>query len=207
MMYLALFRHVHSQWNAVGRIQGRTDIGLSPDGRAKMAGLRLPDEMEKWRAFTSPLQRARQTAALLGLAGARLDGRLAEHHWGRWEGLTRAEILARDGADAFERAGTGKAFHPPGGESVRALMDRVQSFFAAMAADPADSVAITHRGIMRTAYALATGWAMTTPMPAQLDLTAILVLVIDRQGNAAIAALNKPLIARTAEAPRNHPTA
>ncbi|MBN9556475.1 MAG: histidine phosphatase family protein, partial [Alphaproteobacteria bacterium] len=68
-----------------------------------------------------------------------------------------------------------------------------------------NAVAVSHRGVLRTAYALATGWDMKTPMPAALDLEAVLVLDIAPDGEAKIAALNVPLIARTASVPKTPP--
>ncbi|MBN9531895.1 MAG: histidine phosphatase family protein [Alphaproteobacteria bacterium] len=204
-MQLALIRHGPTEWNAQGRIQGRIDTPLSAEGRAKMAALAIPQSIRGPRAFTSPQLRARETAALLGLNNAIADARLAEHHWGKWEGMTRAEILARDGEDAFARAGLGADFHPPGGESTRALIARVQSFLADIAKQDGNAVAVSHRGVLRTAYALATGWDMKTPMPATLNLEAVLILDIAPDGEAKIAALNVPLIARTASVPKTPP--
>ncbi|MBN9569940.1 MAG: histidine phosphatase family protein [Alphaproteobacteria bacterium] len=204
-MQLALIRHGPTEWNAQGRIQGRIDTPLSAEGRAKMAALAIPQSIRGPRAFTSPQLRARETAALLGLNNAIADARLAEHHWGKWEGMTRAEILARDGEDAFIRAGLGADFHPPGGESTRALIARVQSFLTDIAKQDGNAVAVSHRGVLRTAYALATGWDMKTPMPAALDLETALVLDIAPDGEAKIVALNVPLIARTASVPKTPP--
>src|SRR5512142_2000944 len=86
---IAFLRHGPTDWNEEGRIQGRIDMPLSAAGRSKMAGLLPPAGFERARAFTSPLARARETAALLGFPGAVPDARLAEHNWGEWEGLTR----------------------------------------------------------------------------------------------------------------------
>jgi broad specificity phosphatase PhoE len=193
---LAFLRHGPTDWNAEGRIQGRTDTPLSATGAAKMAGLLPPDGFAQARAFTSPQLRARETAALLGYPHAVPDARLAEHHWGVWEGLTREEILARDGADAFTRAGLGIDFTPSGGESTRDLLARVADFLRDVAKGEGDAVAITHRGILRSAYTLATGWAMMTPTPEKLDLTAALILALDADGDATIAELNAPLRVR-----------
>jgi broad specificity phosphatase PhoE len=193
---LAFLRHGPTDWNEEGRIQGRMDMPLSAAGRAKMAGLLVPDGFERARAFTSPLGRARETATLLGFAEAAADARLSEHHWGEWEGLTREEILARDGADAFVRAGTAGDFTPKGGESTRDLLARVADFIRDVAQDERDAVAIAHRGVLRSAYTLATGWDMATPMPAKLDLSMALVLEVGRDGVPRVAALNVPLRAR-----------
>jgi probable phosphoglycerate mutase len=194
---IAFLRHGPTEWNEQGRIQGRIDVPLSAQGQAKMAALRLPAGFETARVFVSPLLRARQTAELLGLAHAAIDSRLSEHDWGEWEGLTREEILARDGEDAFERAGRGIDFQPKGGESTRELLARVSAFLSDVATDGSDAIAITHRGILRSAYTLATGWDMASPMPAKLDLTGALILEVRPDGTAKIAELNVPFRSRT----------
>ena len=196
-MRIAFLRHGPTDWNEEGRIQGRIDMPLSAAGRAKMAGLLPPAGFEQARAFTSPLGRARETAALLGFPDAVPDERLSEHHWGEWEGLTRDEIIARDGADCFERAGTAADFTPKGGESTRDLLARVASFIADVGKGGSDAIAIAHRGVLRSAYTLATGWDMATPMPAKLDLSGALILRVSADGVSTIAEMNVPLRKRT----------
>ena len=195
-MRIALIRHGATDWNARKRVQGRIDMPLSAEGQAKMARLLPPAGFEAARPYYSPQLRARQTAALLGLENPALDARLVEQNWGDWEGLTREEMLARDGEDAFARAGRGLQFRPPGGESTFELQARVQSFLADVAKLAQDAIAVTHMGVLRTAYTLATGWEMSTPMPDELDLTAALVLALDAHGTVTIAQLNAPLRVR-----------
>jgi probable phosphoglycerate mutase len=195
---LALLRHGPTEWNAAGRIQGHTDIPLSDAGLARMAALRLPLQIS--RVYASPLLRTRQTAEALGLASPIYDARLMEQNWGSWEGLTRDEILARDGADAFLKAGSnqGEAFRPGGGESTGELHARVAAFLKDVAQGEGDAVAVAHLGVLRAAYTLATGWNMATPMPANLDVSKILVLSLDRDSAPAINGLNMDFTARTA---------
>lgn len=195
-MRIALLRHGPTDWNAQKRVQGRIDMPLSAEGYAKMARLLPPAGFETARPYCSPQLRARQTAALLGLEDPTLDGRLVEQNWGEWEGLTREEMLARDGEAAFTHAGSGLQFRPPGGESTGELQARVQSFLADAAELPQDAIAVTHMGVLRTAYALATGWDMSTPMPDELDLAAALVLSLDGGGRPKIAELNAALRVR-----------
>jgi broad specificity phosphatase PhoE len=190
---LALIRHGPTEWNAQKRVQGSIDIPLSEAGRVRMAGLLPPKGFETVRAFASPRIRARQTAALLGIENPIIDDRLAEQNWGQWEGLTREQMLARDGQDAFERAGRGLAFRPPGGESTAEVHARVESFFWDVAQGAEDAVAVSHMGVLRAAYALAAGWDMSAPMPSDLDLGAALVLELAPGGPASIARLNAPL--------------
>ena len=189
-MKLALLRHGPTDWNAAGRIQGHTDIPLSDAGLAKMAALRLP--LEVTRVYASPMLRARQTAEALGLPAPIYDARLMEQNWGVWEGLTREEIFAREGADAFIKAGSnqGEAFRPGGGESTGELHARVASFLKDVAEGESDAVAVAHLGVLRAAYTLATGWDMATPMPADLDVSKILVLRLTKEGAPQIEKLN-----------------
>lgn len=194
---IALLRHGPTDWNAHGRIQGHTDISLSEDGLARMRQLLPPSPFEAARGFVSPLLRARQTAEALGLANPICDQRLTEQNWGRWEGLSRSEILARDGEDAFLRAGPALEFRPPGGESTGELHDRVMAFLKDAARSQSDAVAVTHLGVLRAAYTLATGWDLSMPMPPQLDISKVLILSLTREGLPSIAALNVELPAKT----------
>ena len=79
---------------------------------------------------------------------------------------------------------------------ARDLLARVASFLRERARDERDAVAIAHRGVLRSAYTLATGWDMLTPMPAKLDLTCALILALDADGTPRIAELNAPLRTR-----------
>ncbi len=196
-MLIALIRHGPTDWNAQHRVQGSIDTPLSDLGRAKMEGLSPPEGFETARPFCSPKLRARQTAQLLGLINPTIDDRLAEQNWGSWEGLTREEMLARDGNDAFERAGgRGLAFRPPDGKSTGELHARLLSFFADIGKSNGNAVAVTHMGVLRAAYALATGWNMSAAMPPDLDLSAALVLSLDAGRLMGIAELNAPLQVR-----------
>jgi broad specificity phosphatase PhoE len=189
-MRIAFLRHGPTEWNAQGRIQGHTDIPLSAAGLQKMRGLR-PDFFAA-RVFVSPMQRARQTAEALGLENPIFDARLMEQNWGQWEGLTRGEILQRDGAKAFIKAGLAAAFRPPGGESTQQLHDRVSAFLNDAAREDSDALVVAHLGVLRAAYTLATGWDMQTPMPPDLDVSKMLVLEL-REG-PHLHALNVELV-------------
>ena len=186
-MKIALFRHGPTGWNAQHRIQGHTDIPLSEEGLVKLRGLRLP--FTGLRIFSSPLLRARQSAEAMGLENPRLDPRLMEQNWGRWEGLSLQAITEKEGKDAFLRAGRKEQFRPPGGESTGELLARVGDFLGDAGREESDAIAVTHLGVLRAAYTLATGWNMATPMPAELDVSKILVLRVEG-GKPSIQALN-----------------
>ena len=75
---------------------------------------------------------------------------------------------------------------------VKGLRARAQCFLAD-AAKGMDAIAVTHMGVLRAAYVLATDWDMSAAMPAELNLTAALVLSLDKNGAPEIARLNAPL--------------
>jgi len=192
---LALLRHGPTDWNALGKIQGQVDVPLSEAGLARMAALRLPFVAS--RLYASPMLRTRQTAEALGLKDPVLDARLMEQNWGSWEGLTLAEIHSRHGANAFVEAGLGEAFRPGNGETTGELHARVAAFLKDVAREESGAVAVTHLGVLRAAYTLATGWDMSTPMPAELDVSKILLMSLSADGKPAIEALNLDFTART----------
>jgi probable phosphoglycerate mutase len=136
------------------------------------------------------MQRTRQSAAAMGLSNPILDARLMEQNWGRWEGLSLAAIAEQEGKDAFIRAGRRGQFRPPGGESIDEVVARVDGFLRDLRREDGDAIAITHMGVLRAAYTLATGWDMATPMPADLDVSKILVLEFGKDGCPRIHALN-----------------
>ena len=193
MTPLLLMRHGATAWNAAGRMQGRADIGLSAAGRAGVAGWRLPPGWDEARWLVSPLRRARETAALLGVAAARVEPRLIEMDWGAWEGRTAAELRAAGELAAEE--GRGLDLRPPRGESPREVMARVADLAAALAGDPTPVVAVCHKGVIRAALALATGWEMRTRPPLRLRRDQALALLCLPDGRLQLAPPPLPLVA------------
>ncbi len=157
---LVLLRHGPTAWNAEGRIQGRTDRPLSAAGRDRVRQWRLPDDFHGYAWSTSPLVRARQTAALLGHPEAGVVPTLAEASWGDWEGELLAELRERLGAAMSELEARGLDFQPPGGESPRQVQDRLKPWLAEVAAAGQPTLAVVHKGVIRALYALAEGWDM-----------------------------------------------
>ena len=73
---------------------------------------------------------------------------------------------------------------------------RVAAFLKDAAREDGDAVAVAHLGVLRAAYTLATGWNMATPMPADLDVSKILLLALDAGGAPKIEGLNIEFVAR-----------
>jgi probable phosphoglycerate mutase len=184
---LFAFRHAPTDWNEAGLLQGRADRPLSDAGRAAAAGWRLPPFAAGWTVFSSPLRRARETAAAMGLDAA-VEPALIEMHWGAWEGSSLVALRQRDPRFAAEEA-RGLDFTPPGGESPRQVAARLAPWLAALRED---SVAVTHKGVLRALLHLATGWDFQGKAPAKPRAGIGLVFAID-QGRASLAQARVPL--------------
>ena len=156
-----LVRHAQTLWNGENRLQGGTDMPLSPLGlkqaeclAASFAGRHVHS------IFTSGLQRSRQTAETIASGNGRsvspiVEPELAEMHLGAWEGLTPEEIDAR-----FQNAYQQWRRQPssvviPGGEPlaafrqrVRRTLDRVMGGFG-----EGEHVVVTHGGVIAAVLA------------------------------------------------------
>ncbi|GGD04036.1 histidine phosphatase family protein [Aureimonas glaciei] len=164
MIQLLLFRHAPTPWNAERRLQGRSDIPLSPEGAAQARAWRLPEDAAGWPCLSSPLLRARQTAEAMGLS-PQVASAFVEMDWGGYEGRRLAELRQEFGPVLAAEEAEGLDFRPPGGESPRAVGERA---LAGLAALREDSIVVTHKGVLRPLFALATGWDMQAAPPIKI---------------------------------------
>jgi len=168
-LYIALIRHAPTAWNAEGRVLGRADPPLSPDGAARATRWRLPPDLGALATTgrlgwaVSPLQRAIETARRLGAITPVVEPRLAEQDWGEWTGRTRSAIAAECGQSGWDAA-------PPGGESPAAVLARVCAWLEDLAPGdgPETWAAVTHMGVIRTVIAAAVRWDLRSPAPVRL---------------------------------------
>ncbi|TVQ33543.1 MAG: histidine phosphatase family protein [Geminicoccaceae bacterium] len=179
MTEVLLVRHAPTAWNEAGRLQGRADPPLSPQGRAVLAHWRLPQPFAAAPILTSPLRRAQETAAAFG--AAEVEPRLIEMDWGAWEGRRLGELRDADpdGMAAIEARGLD--LRPPGGECPRDVMARLDALFRDLAPLPR-VVLVAHKGTLRAAMALAVGWAMTSKPPVRLGPDDALAFALDAAG-------------------------
>jgi probable phosphoglycerate mutase len=191
MAVLALLRHGPTLWTAERRLQGRTDLPLSPEGRAAVARWRLPVDDLLW--LTSPLRRAQETAALLGHGEALVDERLVEMSFGQWEGRRLEELRSELGPAMTELEQRGLDFCPPGGESPREVQARMRPLLAELGRRSGDFLAVTHKAVIRAIYALATGWTMRADPPSRLEEFALHIYELAADGTPTVRQLNLPL--------------
>jgi broad specificity phosphatase PhoE len=116
-------RHGETEWSRDGKHTGTTDIPLTEAGETSARELEPRLARQRFAlVLTSPLERARRTAALAGFPQAEVDKDLVEWDYGDYEGVTTEEIR--------EQVPDWTVWtHPsPGGESaeqVSARLDRV----------------------------------------------------------------------------------
>lgn len=130
-----LIRHGETVWNREDRVQGHLDSPLTARGEAQARAIGrtlavLLEDDEPFVMIVSPLGRTQRSAALIlaeldgGIAEVRADPGVIEVSWGRWEGLRRAEIAARDPERWAAREADRWNVPPPEGESHGRLADR-----------------------------------------------------------------------------------
>lgn len=195
MTLVALLRHGPTIWNAEKRLQGMTDIPLSEAGRALVATWRLPEAVAGWRWQSSPLSRALETARLLQASRVEPVQALREMSFGGWEGSRLDELRLRFGAEMDDNEARGLDLVPPDGESPRQVMDRLRPWLATLAAGGRDTVAVTHKGVIRVALAMATGWDMRERQPLRLHWQHLHMFRAGADGSLAVEQLNIPLSA------------
>ncbi len=154
---LYFIRHGQTDWNAAGRMQGQTDIPINAIGRAQAQrnGEVLAEILSSPQDFdfiASPLLRPRETMEIirsaLGLEPKKFptDERLMEIKFGKFEGLTFAEIAEKMPAEFAHREKDKWLNRPPGGENYADLTTRVKQWYLGL---KRDTICVAHGGVSR----------------------------------------------------------
>lgn len=150
---LLLVRHGITAANERGHLLGRADPPLTDRGRqqarALASWLPRPDVV-----VSSPLLRARETAAMLG-APVAIDERWIELDYGPYDEQPASALPAADWA----RWRTDASFTPPGVEPIAAIGSRVRAACVELVPRAGDAVVIvvTHVSPIKAALAWALG--------------------------------------------------
>lgn len=149
-------RHGATEWSRDGRHTGRTDLPLLPEGedQARATGALLGDHGFS-TVLTSPLQRARRTAELVGHPDAEVDDDLVEWDYGDYEGVTSREIQ-RTVPDWTVWSGP-----IPGGESLAEVAARCDRVIQRLLAADGDSLVVAHGHLLRV---LTARWCQLDPV-------------------------------------------
>jgi broad specificity phosphatase PhoE len=186
-------RHGETSYNSENRLQGQRDIPLDARGRdqarsiGKTLSARLGEEIDRLESaeafFASPLSRARETMELaraaMGLPPKRyrLDPELKEISFGEWEGLTWAEVKARDPSAVMARRADKWNFIPPGGESYAMLAERIKPWLASLVGD---AFIVAHGGVARAFMTLIAG--VPPEIAAEAPIAQGRAIVFDKGG-------------------------
>jgi len=121
-----IIRHGETEWARDGKHTGLTDLPLTDNGESQAALLGRRIESIKFDyVFSSPLKRAHDTCKICGL-DPRIDEDLVEVDYGAYEGMTSKEIyLTNPKWNIFTHGA-------PNGESIEALLSRVNRFLKKM---------------------------------------------------------------------------
>lgn len=151
-MELILVRHPRPEV-APGICYGSSDIPADAtalsDGLAALAPQLATAIAGGYRLYSSPLRRCTVLAAMLGDFTS--DPRLQEMGFGDWELRSWPDIPRRE-VDAW--AADLLDYRPGGGETVREVAGRVQSFLDELRHD---AIIVCHAGTMRLMAAIAAG--------------------------------------------------
>ena len=179
-MRVALLRHGRTAWNEAGRLQGRSDVPLTPEERERLSRLALPPDWRGADVLSSPLRRARETADILADGAVRTEAALVEMDLGAWEGRRGVDLLDDPASGYRHVEAWGWDMRPPnGGETPRDVLGRAAPVLAGLARD---TLIVSHINVMRAILADAHGWDFDGPMPFRIKRDRLHVL--RREGGA-----------------------
>ena len=183
---ILLIRHGETDWNRIGRFQGRTEVGLNQKGREQASALALALKDEPLEAiYSSPLTRSMETARIIKAyhpSTPLLEEKgLLEMDLGDFDGMEAQQWSAQypDFRKAWQKAPSSVTM--PGGENLhqvqaRAIdaLDRITQLYP-----PATTLLIcSHNYVNRTILC----YAMEIPLDRFREL---------RQETAALNVLHK----------------
>ena len=156
-----LVRHAQTTWNRDNRIQGHSDLPLSPLGQQQAA------RVAAWFAtrhlsgiFSSGLQRAIQTAQHIASGNGHgaspiIQPALAEMHLGAWEGLTPDEVDAQFGGAYQQWKRQPSSVQIPDAEPLTAFRVRVAEALEQVVASMPEGefVIVSHGGVIAAVLA------------------------------------------------------
>ena len=171
-----LVRHGETEWSRAGRHTGRTDLPLTDAGRRAAEDLRRFLEGRQLQVWSSPLQRARDTALLAGYASAQIDEDLYEWDYGVYEGRTTLDIRKETPNWSVWLSSIEQ------GESIDDVANRARRVIDRVTAVAPNDVALfAHGHVLRILAACWIGMPPLTGRFLALDTATVSVLGYERQ--------------------------
>ena len=191
---IIIVRHGRTEFNATGRLQGRTDNPLDEVGLAQaeaVAAYLQPELLPDTLFVCSPLLRARQTAtAIVDRVGSSfdIDERWIELDYGSYEGLRQAEVPA----NVWREWRSDSDFAAPQGESLNQVQERVSQACDDLAQrlNGRTAVVVSHVSPIKSAVAWALGVDVSVGWMTQL-VTASMTRISVSVNGAALTSFNE----------------
>ncbi len=142
----------HGDTGAGDRYLGSSDLPLIEKGREQIRNIALYlQQIDIDAVWVSPMQRCRETLDLLALPNqAQIVNDLREVDFGRWEGLSFAEIAVQDRDLVNKWAADGAEFTFPGGDSVASFNERIAEIAHRLCnSDCSTLLVVSHGGVIR----------------------------------------------------------
>ena len=198
MTRIFLIRHGETEWNKEGRLQGNSNVLLSPEGirQAQLLAEHAPFNNVD-AIYSSDLSRAVHTAEILAkrfdLPVIQESG-FRETNFGRWEGRQISE-LALDVPDGFEKFFIKPdKVHPPGGETFLESQARVVTALEEIVADHDNQsiIIVSHGSAIRLMLCAALGMPIRKMWAISQFNMAVNIMRVD-DGNATVELVNSTL--------------
>lgn len=150
---IGFLRHGLTRANQERRIQGQTCWGLADEGHAQAAAFaRAYGPVD--RLWSSPIQRAMETAAALAPPTALADDDLMEMGFGAWEGSLYDDLIAGDDDTVRRVFVDGEDLPRGGGERFVDVARRMRSFLDRQQLGPSERVlAVSHGAAIKSLIA------------------------------------------------------
>ncbi len=198
MLNVYLLRHGETAFNADNnRYCGRTDIPLTSKGISQAEEVKKQLEgIEFVNVFSSPLQRAFNTACIASGKEAVKDERLIEANFGSWEAKTKEEFLAENESlwtNWMHDPSTNRAGGT--GETGAEIVARVDDFFRALQQTykAGNVMVVAHNGINRLYMAHKLGMPLKNYRQLVQQNSSITCFTLDQDGTFTLELLNSKL--------------
>lgn len=133
---LIIIRHGESEWNALGKWTGTTDVHLTSKGyhEAAQMGEKLKDIRINYAYISQQIRTKETLEGVLDASGQynvpyEVAAAINERDYGDYTGKNKWEVQQEIGEDAFQSLRRGWDYPVPNGETLKMVYERVVPFF------------------------------------------------------------------------------
>lgn len=195
MLRVVLIRHGETEWNKEKKLQGYSNVLLSPKGihQAQLLAQHLPFQSVD-AIYSSDLSRAVKTAEILAERfdlSVKQDRNFRETNFGDWEGKSISELTANFPHEFGKFFTEPEKCHPPQGETFLQCQARVINALDRIVADNDNQniIIVTHGAVIRLILCAALDISIHKMWAIGQFNTAVNVLRFD-EGNITVELVN-----------------